>query len=259
MFKLIHLAGLSLITLFFPLVIFAQDQAWQVSKSTHFNIFYKNAPEDTVNELINVAEECYDSIANELGFSRFDFWTWDNRAKIYLFDDQKEYLKATQSFAWSGGQVYIGAKLIQSYVGAPGFLRNVLPHELAHIILTEAVGPNNPAVPLWLQEGVATYQEKDIHSTKAFLVDKINAGDYFDLNTLTNFQMKNASSEKVRLFYAESYSLVKYLISDFGKEKFVDFCRDLRDNHNLMHALDRVYAFKDFHDFQESWKNFILR
>lgn len=259
MSKLMRQAGWLFITLFLPLSIFAQEQTWQVVKSTHFNIFYKNAPEEELNALTQKAEECYDSIAEDLGFSRFNFWTWDNRAKIYLFDNQDEYRKATQSFDWSGGQVSIGVKLIQSYVGAPGFLYNILPHELAHIIFIEMVGFNNPAVPLWLQEGVASYQEKDIYAIRAELADRINQGNYLDFNALNSFQLRSSSSEQVKLFYAESYSLVKYLIAEFGKEAFVNFCRNLRDNRNLMIALARTYSFKNFNDFQESWKKYILK
>jgi len=252
-------AVILLVIFFMPISIFALDQSWQIAKSTHFNIFYKNAPEAALNELIQKAEDGYDSIASEFGFSRFNFWTWDNRAKIYLFDNRDEYMRATQGYDWSSGQVNVNAKLIQSYVGAPGFLHNVLPHELAHIIFIEMVGFNNPAVPLWLQEGVATYQEKDIHSIKEFLAGKINEGSYLDLNAMNSFQTQGAQSDKVMLFYAEAYSLVKYLISEFGKERFVDFCRSLRDDRNLLKALSRTYSFNNLNDFQESWKKFILK
>lgn len=247
------------LSLLLPLAIFAQEQAWQVVKSTHFNVFYKNAPENDLNALVQKAEDCYNSIAEDFGFNRFNFWTWDNRAKIYLYDNQEEYKKATQGFDWSGGQVRVSAKLIQSYVGSRGFLHTILPHELAHIIFIEMVGLNNPAVPLWLQEGVASYQEKNIESVKADLMDKINQGEYLDFKALNKFDIKNPNNETVRLFYAESYSLVKYLITEFGKEAFVDFCRNLRDNRNLMNALSRTYSFKNFNDFEESWKNYILK
>ncbi|HNW39247.1 MAG TPA: peptidase MA family metallohydrolase [Candidatus Omnitrophota bacterium] len=247
------------VILLLPLVIFAQDQPWQVVKSTHFNIFYKHAPESELNAMVEKAEECYDSIAENFGFNRFNFWTWDNRAKIYLFDNQEEYLKSTQGYGWSGAQVRIDAKLIQSYVGSPGFLHNVLPHELAHIIFIEMVGYNNPAVPLWLHEGVASFQEKDIRVIKADLAERINSGDYLDFKALNSFEIRAADDAKVRLFYIESYSLVKYLVSEYGKEAFVNFCRNLRDSRNLTAALSKTYSIKNLQDFEESWKKFILK
>jgi len=259
MFKFVRRAGWFLLILFLPVVLFADEDVWQVAKSTHFNIFYKNASENALNELIQKAEEGYDSIAEELGFNRFNFWTWDNRAKIYLFDNQEDYQKATQSFDWAAGQVSVGNKLIQSYVGAPGFLQNVFPHELAHIIFMEKVGFNNPAVPLWLQEGVATYQEKDIHLRREDLADKIKQDNYLDLSALSRFEIKGSTDESVRLFYAEAYSLVNYLITEFGKEAFVMFCRNLRDSRNLESALAKTYSFGSLKDFEESWKRHILK
>ncbi|MDD5130095.1 MAG: peptidase MA family metallohydrolase [Candidatus Omnitrophica bacterium] len=251
--------GLCFIILSFPFLAFAGEKTWQVVKSTHFNVFYKNAPQNELNALVQKAEECYDSIAEDFGFNRFDFWTWDNRAKIYLFDNQSDYQQATQSFDWSGGQVKISAKLIQSYAGAPGFLQSILPHELAHIIFVEMVGLNNPAVPLWLHEGVASYREKNISSVKALLADKIRQGGFLSLDALNKFDARSADSETVRLFYAESYSIVKYFIMEFGRDAFVTFCRNLRDNRNLMVALSRAYSFKDFNDFEASWKSYILK
>jgi hypothetical protein len=121
------------------------------------------------------------------------------------------------------------------------------------------VGFNNPAVPLWLQEGVATYQQKNFGAVKADLADRINQNDYLDLKALNGFQVQGASTESVKLFYAESYSLVKYLVAEFGKDAFVSFCRSLRDNRNLMIALSRAYSFKNLNEFEEAWKRYILK
>ncbi len=253
-----RLAVILSIILFIPGLVSAGEGGWQVAKSTHFNIFYKNAPEQLVDELIQKAESCYDSIAEELGFNRFNFWTWDNRAKIYLFDNRDEYKKATQTYDWSGGQVNVRNKIIQSYVGAPRFVNNILPHELAHIILLEMVGYNR-GIPLWLQEGVAVYQEQDIHSVKIDMARRIKDDDYIDFNRLNAFNLESSENEEVRLFYAESYSIVKYLISEFGKDAFVEFCRSLRDKRSFSAALSKTYSFKNLTELEDSWKTYILK
>ena len=247
---------LFLIFLFLPLVLLADNQSWQVFKSTHFLIFYRNASEDELNTLSQKAEECYNNIADDLGLNRFNFWTWDNRAKIYLYDSQEEYQKATNGAEWSMGQAETRSKVIQTFLTAPGFLEDVLPHELAHIIFLEMVGFNNPAIPLWLEEGVASYHEKEISSVKADLTGKLKKGDFINLDALSRFEVAGSKdSEKVELFYEESYSLVKYLIGVFGQEKFVFFCQELRDSRNLTKALSRTYSFKDLVDFENSWKS----
>jgi hypothetical protein len=245
--------------LFLPLAVLAQERSWQEERSTHFKVFYKNATPAELDALTRKAEDCYESIARQFGFNRFNFWTWDNRAKIYLYDNKEEYARATRGYSWSGGEVLPREKLIQSYAGAPGFLHSILPHELAHIIFMEMVGFNNPAVPLWLHEGVATYQENDTYSSvKAEFASSVREGKYFDLDTLSRMSLRNADREQVKLFYTESYSLVKFLVSQFGKDSFVNFCRDLRDYQDLAGALRRIYSFNNLGDFQEAWKRYLL-
>jgi len=248
------------IFLFFPFAVFADNQGWQILKSTHFLVYYKDASENSLDQLTQKAEECYNSITEDLGFSRFNFWTWDNRAKIYLFNNQEEYKKETNAADWSAGEAAVGSKTIMTFVTAPGFLDNILPHELAHIIFNEMVGFNNPAVPLWLNEGVASYQEKDISLVKADLSGKLKQGKFINLDELSRTEVSGSKDRaKVELFYAESYSLVKYLISEFGKDRFVFFCQNLRDDKNLATALSKTYSFTGMEDFESGWKEYILK
>ncbi|MBU0547482.1 MAG: hypothetical protein KJ710_06030 [Candidatus Omnitrophica bacterium] len=246
--------------LFLPLIVFADNQPWQVFKSTHFLIFYKSAKESQLNELALRAEDYYNKITDDLGFNRFNFWTWDNRAKIYLFDNQQEYMKATGVPHWTAGQAQVNSKLIQTFITAKGFLDNVLPHEMAHIIFREMVGFNNPGIPLWLEEGVASYQEQKNYFVKANLANKIKQGNFINLDSLSKLEVASLKADdEVGLFYAESYSLVKYLVVVFGKDKFVLFCQNLRDRKNLTRALVLTYSFKGLADFEDSWKKYILK
>ncbi|MDD5465890.1 MAG: peptidase MA family metallohydrolase [Candidatus Omnitrophica bacterium] len=247
------------IFLLLPLAVFADGQGWQVFKSTHFVVFYKDASENSLNELAQKAENCYNSITEDLGFNRFNFWTWDNRAKIYLFNNHEEYKKETHAADWSAGEANVASKTIMTFQTAPGFLDNILPHELAHIIFNEMVGFNNPAVPLWLQEGVAGYQQRDISSVKAYLANKLRQGNFISLDELSRTEVSGSRDRaKVELFYAESYSLVKYLISEFGRDRFVFFCQSLRDDKNLARALSKAYSFAGMEDFENAWKTYIL-
>ena len=248
--------------MFIPVIVFAQDQDWQVFKSTHFLVYYRGASEDLLNRLTQKAEGYYDEITEDFGFNRLSFWTWDNRAKIYLFDSQEEYRKANTGLNWSIGLVTIGNKSIQSYTTAPQLLDNVLAHELAHIIFREMVGYNNPAVPLWLEEGVASFQERRSQNqlVKNYLAGRIQANTFMSLSQLNTFDLRpGKDKQSIELFYLESYSLLSYLIKEFGKDKFVLFCQNLRDYLDLTRALRLTYSFDSLSEFESSWKASILR
>lgn len=254
------LPRLLLMFLFFPLIVFADTSAWKLFKSTHFLINYQNAGEGLINQVALKAEGYYNKITDDLGFRRFNFWTWDNRASIYLFDNQEEYMKETGEPDWSAGRAKIDSKLIQTYISARGFLDSVFPHELAHIIFREMVGFDNPGIPLWLDEGVASYQQQETSFDRLGLADKIKQGNFITLDELNKFDaVVLKTTNRVDLFYLESYSLVKYLIAEFGKDKFVHFCQDMRDRKDLARALRLVYGFNNLSDFESSWKRYILK
>lgn len=243
-----------------PVVVFGESRSWQQFKSTHFLVFYNGASEDLLNRLTEKAEGYYNEIADLLGLNRFNYWTWDNRARIYLFDTFEEYKKASNNLDWSVGLVTIGNKSIRSYLTAPGLLDNVLAHELAHIIFREMVGFDNFAVPLWLEEGVATFHERrpDQESVKRYLVVKLRTNTLMSLNQLYSFDLMHTKDKlAIKSFYLESYSLVNYLIKIFGKDKFVSFCQYLRDHRDLTRALRSTYSFDSLLEFENSWKSYI--
>ena len=154
-----------------------------------------------------------------------------------------------------------GSKVIRTFVTAPDFLDNILPHEMGHIIFREMVGFNNPAVPLWLEEGVASYQEKQrAPGTKQYLAGQIKNGCFMGLGGLESFDVANSKDrEKVELFYLESYSLLDYLISEFGKDRFVLFCQNLRDYTDLRRALALTYSFGNKEELESSWRARIIQ
>lgn len=246
--------------LFFTYSYAQESKDWEVFKSTHFLIYYKNVPVDFISGVSTVSEKYYNAIAEDLGFSRLNFWSWDDRAKIYIYDDVSDYQRQTGEPSWSQGRTVPGYKIIQSYFGAQEFLESTLPHEMSHIIFREFVGFNNPAVPLWLDEGVSSYQEKiKFAGTSEILRDAMEKKVFMDLLKLTGFKdyPLEYGSESVRLFYAESFSLIEYLMKKFGRDKFVTFCQDLRDKRSFEGALSSGYNFADLKEMDQAWQDYI--
>jgi len=237
------------------------EDAWNTLKSTHFVVFYKNAPEDFVKLVTDKAEVYYDQIAEGLGFMRFDFWLWDNRAKIYIYDDAKIYSARTGQPAWSLGIAIPGVKAIETFPYANNFIETVLPHEMGHIIFREFVGFNNSGIPLWLDEGVASHQEKAKYSQVGIFIRKAMVeGNFMDLKKLASFySVVNLDPKLVNIFYAESFSLIDFLIREFGRDNFVLFCQNLRDKRNLERAMASVYPFGNINELDQAWQKYLKK
>ena len=236
-----------------------QQDKWLLNKSTHFIIYYKNAPEEFIRELADRCEDYYNRIADDLGFRRFDFWLWDERAQVFIYDDLKDYQGSGEQPAWSGGFVLTKEKVIKTYPNAQGFFENLLPHELGHIIFREFVGFDNPAVPLWLDEAVASYQEKSRYSLADTVIKiAMKKKNFLDLEKLAKLNPYSITDrETVELFYLESYSTMNFLLNRFGREKFVSFCKELKEDRNLNKALEKSYSFKDIGELDRAWQDYL--
>ncbi len=240
-------------------VLFAQQAQWEEKKTTHFIIHYKNADEGFVDKVAQESEEYYNTIADNLGFTRFDFWLWDARAHVYVYDDANEYQRITGLPSWSLGATIPNSKIIYAYPEANDFFDKVLPHEMGHIIFREFVGFYNHAVPDWLDEGVACYQ-MDVHDsgTQAIVRRAVENNNYISISRLSGLSPRFMNSKEViNLFYAEATSIVEYLLSEFGRDKFVDFCSSLRDTRSLQEALRITYSFGSFQELEDAWCKFV--
>lgn len=246
---------------FYNILAAQEEVEWITEKSTHFIVYYKSASQDFIKQLIERSEDYYNKIASDLGFRRFDFWLWDNRAKIYVFDNAKDYQSATGKPSWSMGCVRASDKIIQTFPYAQGFFDTTLPHEMGHIIFREFVGFDNYAIPLWLEEGVASYQEKLKYSRVNIVVrESIEKGNFMPLEKLSNFSLQlTISDDLVQLFYFEAFSIVNFLIKEFGKDNFVLFCQNLRDKKNLERAIASSYPFSNIQELNQAWQRYLKK
>lgn len=234
-------------------------EEWQARRSSHFIVYYKEAPEDFIENVIDAAEDYYNSITNDLGFTRYDAWGWDERAKIYIYNDKQEFINATTQPSWAGGSAHIKEKKISTFILEAGFFDSMLPHELGHIIFREFVGERDD-LPRWLEEGVASYSEKSRRFTAGKIVKlAIENKKFIPLTELSKINLSALQDkESVDLFYAESASLVYFLLTKFNRYNFIDFCNALKRGESFDTALHRGYPrFDNLADLDKQWQRYL--
>jgi len=229
---------------------------WQEERSTHFIIYFDPVISPKyVRKVVSAAEDYYTEITDKLGLTRFDFWLWEDRTKIFLYSTQEEYQQNLGQPDWTGAAVDIRAKKIYTYYLEEKFFNRFLPHELGHIIFREFVGMDRP-IPLWLNEGVACSQEEEgyldyLATAKGFIESKM----YFKISELKKVNQDNLTMPAV--FYAQSASIVIFLQNNFKAKKFTEFCKELRDENPVQGALARVYKIKDDEDLERQWLDYM--
>jgi hypothetical protein len=249
---------LSIVLVIAPICHLSAEE-WKSEKSTHFIVYYKDAPLEFIEKVIKYAEDYYQQIASNLGFNRYEFWLWENRAKIYIYRDAPDYQFHDKGQPrWSGGEANFQERTIRTYPLAAGFFDSMLPHELGHIIFREFIGFKS-IIPLWLDEGVASYQEEARRFGSENQVKKaIKENKFIPLSELSRLDLRESGdTEFISLFYAESVSIVDYLIKRYGKTTFTYFCRSLRDGKGLREALRSNYSFNDLSELNNNWLHYL--
>ena len=242
------------------LCLFGFAKEWKEFRSAHFIIYYKQASNDFLYKIRNYVEDYYQDILEDLGFRRSKFWTWENRARIYLFNSHEDYIEQTGMAEWSAANVDYRNKIINTYPDAPNLFDNVLVHELTHIIFREYVGFGSN-IPLWLDEGVATFMEKkkEIYLLERRLRKLNEKGSIFDLKDLAGINdALSFSQDEAAAFYTQSFSLVYFLIKQFGRDAFAKFCYSLRQGRPFEKCLWYAFNTRDLEDLETKWHSYFF-
>ena len=244
---------------------FAQD--WQELKDKHFVVFY-SLKEDSqaVQRVIRRAEEYYDKIAYQIGYARYsNFWTWKERVKIIIFPDQQSFVRSTGQPPWSKGYAdrdsqLFKSRIIVTFQQEHEFLEGVLPHEIGHLILRDFIGFDRE-IPLWFEEGVAQLHE----ANKKLMVDQfmrplIKKNQHIPFDVFVRLDIRSVEkSRQANVFYAQSVSVINFLIKRFGSEAFGRLCRHLKDGKDMDEAL-RISFARSIHstkDLEKEWIGYL--
>jgi len=256
---------------------------WKILQSEHF-IIYFTPEEKAAKEILRKAESYYNRIAFDLHYSRYDgFWTWGNRAKIYIYPDSKSYMRSTGQPQWSQGAAFYKKRSIVSFAGNTQFSEDVLPHEMAHLIFRDFIGFKGQ-IPVWLDEGVAQWEEIPKRKLLQEKVSKLFEDDSLlvlpemmrlnirKVSDNTKLYIKSTVTKEgdpgviflsgdnlVGVYYLQAFSVVGFLIGKYGSLSFADFCRQLRDGKRLEEALRVAYSsdIRSINDLEGKWRDYI--
>jgi len=243
--------------------VFADNKDLRELRTEHFIIYHhKDVSRSYATQVKNTAERFYRTITQEFRLVRDKPWLWENRAKIFIAKDKEDYLDRFICASWSAACVDYRQKIIYTYYGHKEFMP-IFVHELTHIMLREYIGEQN--IPLWLDEGVATYMEDKYggggYKKKLwFIKKKIAKGEHTklrELNGVSYSELEGKSNDDVNLFYLESFSIVNFIMNRYGRYKFSNFLRQLEKGYDVEKAFSKIfYNFRTLEDLEKEWKKF---
>lgn len=195
------------------------------------------------------AQELMDASQRGLLRLRSDIGTFPEKLiKIFIYASAND-LRGAMIFSqeWTGGAAFTEFDTIVIGI-SPGNIdwgKEALVHELTHMVVHQAVFSPYGQLPTWLDEGLAMYNEGELSFSFQSRLDEAAKADRL-ISVRSLCSSFSADPEEAYLSYAESYSLVEYLLNNYGQDKMLNLLTLFKEGSTYDEALSQVYAFDVF-------------
>jgi len=202
--------------------------------------------------LARVSKSVYDEIVADVGVPP------QPGIEIYLAASHEDFLKrqphGDRAPEWAAGLAYPERNLMILKAPRAALFGKINPyrtfrHELAHLTLHQAM--EGAPIPRWLDEGLAMYEAKEwTFRTTAVISAVTLKKNFIPLATLNRaFPLDFHEAE---VAYAESFSMVAWLMNRFGRKDFQTFIFNLKERRTLSQSSQAAFAMT-FYELEKRW------
>ena len=199
-------------------------------------------------------EELYERVISDIGRLQIDA-TITTPIKALIYEDSTALQGAVlHAQAWTGGLAFTNENIILIAIDPESTETQAsgLTHEIAHLLVAQESHGCIGDIPSWLSEGMATYAEGTIRDSFQTTIDTaLGDGSLITVRSLTSsFPADHTGASQS---YAQSVSLVKYLVETHGWGNMKDLLQIFKDGSSYDGALTTVYGF-DQAGLDSAWR-----
>jgi hypothetical protein len=239
-----------------PLIYLDDRHDWQTLNNDRLTLYWYRGDRAFGEALFDQANKTLDQIESEAGVKV------EMPVKIFIygsFSDLREAI-AVGAQEWTGGQAFTDQGVVVIGV-APSDLSYGLaatPHELTHLVIHQATDNPYGDIPRWLDEGLAVYMSGELDAGwrgyRAEVADSAQANKLMTLQTLSS--SFPADSAQAGLAYAESGSVVEFIIQHYGKDAMADLLKIFSEGALYDQALEQALGV-DTWGLDNAWRESI--
>jgi hypothetical protein len=223
-----------LLTFVFPFSV--QAETWSSIESEHFVIMFTES-ETAARNIQKIAEGFYPKVTKDLGYSP------KRKIAIWFCGSQREFDRAVDAPIqdWAAGYAYpLHARIV---IRDPAYgsnkkvnLQQLVKHEITHVIFGLYIGRNLRYVPTWFNEGLAMYEaEQWTYGQYWIMLMGALSNSLIPLYDLAESFPQRES--QARMAYAQSYSIVTFMVEEYGTDSLRECIRLIAEGRGLDEAL----------------------
>jgi len=226
---------------------------WQNLTDGEITILWYNGDGEFASELMNACQEGLARLTQEFGAYL------ERPVTVYVYASSQELQGAMISpQEWTGGVAFTEFGIIAIGISPDSidWGKGALVHELTHLVVHQIVFSPYGLLPVWLDEGLAMYNEGELSpQLRSRLEEAISEGNLLSVRSLCS--PFSADPEKAYLSYAESYSLVEYLLDSYSGDNMLDLLTLIKQGSTYDEALIEAYGF-DVAGLDTRWRESLV-
>ena len=226
--------------------------AWRSLTEGEVTIYWYQEDDSFAREIILSAQQALVQLAGDTGAEL------EKPAILYIYANAQD-LQGAMIYPqeWTGGVAFTRYGIIAIGIssGNLSWGKRAIAHELTHLVIHQmTLNPYND-LPTWLDEGLATNTEGVLRLEYiAYLNKAMDEEGLISVRSLSS--PFSAYAEQSILSYAQSYSLVDFLISNYGQAKMLELLLAFRQGSSYDGALEKVYGF-DMDGLNTLWQDYV--
>jgi len=227
---------------------------WRSLTEGKVTIHWYQGDDSFAQELITMAHQALNRLAEDTGAEL------EKRVEMYIYADADD-LRGAMVFPqeWTGGVAFTryGTIVIGISADELDWGRRAIAHELTHLVIHQVTLNPYSDLPTWLDEGLAMHTEGGPEPIFDNILDAaIAEGNLISVRSLSS--PFSAHVGQSLLSYAQSYSIVDFLIIEYGQGKMLELLNTFNRGSGYDVALERVYGF-DMDGLDALWRDYIVQ
>jgi hypothetical protein len=227
--------------------------SWRSLTEGEVTLYWYKGDDSFARDLMATAQQALARLAEDTGAEL------EKPARLYIYADSGD-LKGAMIYPqeWTGGVAFTRYSTMAIGI-APGNIewgKDAIAHELTHLVIHQiTLNPYND-LPTWLDEGLAMRSEGLLDPEfSTYLGEAIAEDSLISVQSLSS--PFSAFAGEAILSYAQSHSLVEFLITSYGQDKMSELLNTFRQGSGYDDALERVYGF-DMDGLDSRWRDYVI-
>jgi hypothetical protein len=225
---------------------------WRTLTEGKVILYWYSGNDDFARDLMAAAQAALARLAEDTGAEL------ERPARLYIYASSGD-LQGSMIYPqeWTGGVAFTRYSTMAIGISPNNISwgKDAIAHELTHLVIHQiTLNPYND-LPVWLDEGLAMSSEETTGPEfSTALREAIAGGRLISVQSLCS--PFSAFSDEAVLSYAQSLSLVEYLITSYGQAKMFELLTTFKQGSGYDDALEAVYGF-DMDELDGLWREYV--